>query len=151
MGILQQETSKKITKSQKRHLKKVEKRKLRKEQRKAKQLKEQQESGKLIEENHNGGLYSPEFTKKASTWYLQELVKLCVESISPESFLRGFRGLRPKLQTVLLKWSDELVRSSEFWFFKELLDRYRSNKEDASGLFEYCTKILKENGFIKWI
>lgn len=136
-----------ITKSQKRHQKKVAKRKAKKEQRKAKQLKEQQESGKLIEENHNGGLYSRDFTRKAVIWYIGELVKLCKESSTdPSRFIIGFRGLRPKLQTLLLKWSDDLERTGEFWFFMELLDRYRANKEDSAGLFNYCSEILSLKG-----
>ena len=128
-----------ITKSQKRHQKKVAKRKAKKEERKAKQLQAQANSGKLIEENHNGGLYSPEFTAKAALWYIRELSKLCVESRpDPDKFIIGFRGLRPKLQTLLLKWSDDLERTSEFWFIMELLDRYRADKNDSRGLFEFC-------------
>ena len=136
-----------ITKSQKRHQKKVAKRKAKKEQRKAKQLKEQQESGKLIEENHNGGLYSRDFTRKAVVWYIGEIIKLSRDSlVDPNRFIIGFRGLRPKLQTLLLKWSDDLERTGEFWFFMELLDRYRANKEDSIGLFNYCLEILSLKG-----
>lgn len=136
-----------MTKSQKRHQKKVAKRKAKKEQRKEKQLRDQQESGKLIEENHNGGLYSAEFTRKAVTWYIKELVSLCKNvSQEPEKFLIGFRGLRPKLQTVLLKWSDDQERTGEFWFFMELLDRYRANKEDGIGLYNYCVEIFNAKG-----
>ena len=132
-----------LTKSQKRHMKKVEKRKAKKNLRKEKQKREQEASGKLIEENHNGGLYSPEFTRKAVVWYVKELVNLCINSQGdPGRFLIGFRGLRPKLQTTLLKWSDDVERTGEFWFFKELLDRYRANKEDGMGLYEYCNEIF---------
>lgn len=152
MDIKEQEKSEKktgITKSQKRHMKKVEKRKAKKNLRKEKQKREQEASGKLIEENHNGGLYSAEFTKKAVTWYVGELVKLCQNSGGdPDRFLIGFRGLRPKLQTTLLKWSDDLERTGEFWFFKELLDRYRNNKEDGMGLYEYSNEILTIQGFL---
>lgn len=152
MDIKEQEKSEKktgITKSQKRHMKKVEKRKAKKNLRKEKQKREQEASGKLIEENHNGGLYSAEFTKKAVTWYVGELVKLCQNSGGDsDKFLIGFRGLRPKLQTTLLKWSDDLERTGEFWFFKELLDKYRGNKEDGMGLYEYCNKILTIQGFL---
>ena len=122
MDTNQQENYRKdgITKSQKRHQKKVAKRKAKKEQRKAKQLQEQLNSGKLIEENHNGGLYSPEFTVKAAIWYIKELIRLCQECESdPDKFIIGFRGLRPKLQTLLLKWSDDLERTGEFWFIME--------------------------------
>lgn len=150
MDIKEQETLKKtLTKSQKRHQKKVAKRNAKKALRKEKQLREQEQSGKLIEENHNGGLYTPEFTKKAVLWYVDELVKLCVNSEGdPDRFLVGFRGLRPKLQTTLLKWSDDLDRSGEFWFFKELLDIYRANKEDGMRLYEYCNKVLSIQGFL---
>ena len=138
-----------LTKSQKRHMKKVEKRKAKKNLRKEKQKREQEASGKLIEENHNGGLYSPEFTRKAVVWYVKELVNLCINSQGdPGRFLIGFRGLRPKLQTTLLKWSDDVERTGEFWFFKELLDKYRVNKEDGMGLYEYCNEIFSIQGIL---
>ena len=113
-----------ITKSQKRHLKKVEKRKAKKEQRKIKQLKEQEASGKLIEENHNGGYYSVEFTLKAI-----------------ERFLKDIQCMRLKYQTLLLKWSPDLPRNSEFYFIMEILDYYRENKENSEeGLRNIVTK-----------
>ena len=62
-----------LTKSQKIHLKKVEKRKKKKEERKLKQQIEQEASGKLIEENHNNNYYSTEFTIKALNMYIKEL------------------------------------------------------------------------------
>lgn len=141
---------KSITKSQKRHQKKVEKRRLKKEIRKKKQLQEQLESGKLIEENHNGGLYSPEFTRKAAIWYIDELSKLCKNcSGDHDKFLIGFRSLRPKLQTTLLKWSDGLERTGEFWFFKKLLEIYWMDKNTGKNVYEYCQYILTVQGFLE--
>lgn len=152
MDIKKPEISEKksMTKSQKRHQKKVEKRKIKKEIRKKKQLKEQQESGKLIEENHNGGLYSPEFTRKAVTWYIGELSKLCKDCLGDTNrFLIGFRSLRPKLQTTLLKWSDDLERTGEFWFFKKLLEMYWEDKSTGKNIYEYCQYILTIQGFLE--
>lgn len=152
MDIKKPEISEKksMTKSQKRHQKKVEKRKIKKEIRKEKQLKEQKESGKLIEENHNGGLYSPEFTRKAVTWYIEELSQLCKDCLGdPNRFLIGFRSLRPKLQTTLLKWSDDLERTGEFWFFKKLLETYWEDKNTGKNIYEYCQYILTIQGFLE--
>ena len=130
-----------ITKSQKRHLKKVEKRKAKKEQRKIKQLREQEESGKLIEENHNGGYYSTEFTIKAINRYLKDLYEW-----SGINFLRYFQGMRLKYQTLLLKWSPEFPRNMEFYFFKDLLDYYRNNKENSEeGLKTIVTNYFNKN------
>lgn len=125
-----------ITKSQKRHLKKVEKRKAKKEQRKLKQKQEQEASGKLIEENHNGGYYSPEFTVKAYTRYLEDL-----EKWNGEYLTRYIQGMRLKYQTLLLKWAPELPRNQEFYFFMRILDYYRENKENPEeGLRKMCGK-----------
>ncbi len=125
-----------ITKSQKRHLKKVEKRKAKKEQRKLKQLREQEASGKLIEENHNGGYYSPEFTVKAYQRYLDDLMKW-----NGEYLTRYIQGMRLKYQTLLLKWSPNVPRNQEFYLFMNILDYYRENKENSEeGLREICGK-----------
>lgn len=119
-----------ITKSQKKHLKKVEKRKEKKEQRKLKQQAEQEASGKLIEENHNRGYYSTEFTLKAIEYFIKNLSEWKGE------FLTGYiQCMRLKYQTLLLKWSPELPRSSEFYLLMMLLDYYRENKNNSeSGL-----------------
>ena len=125
-----------ITKSQKRHLKKVEKRKEKKEQRKIKQLKEQEASGKLIEENHNGGYYSVEFTLKAVERFLKDLGEWQGEFLT-----RYIQCMRLKYQTLLLKWSPDLPRNPEFYFIMEILDYYRENKENSEeGLRNIVTK-----------
>lgn len=125
-----------ITKSQKRHLKKVEKRKAKKEQRKIKQLKEQEASGKLIEENHNGGYYSTEFTLKAIERFLKDLGEWQGDYLT-----RYIQCMRLKYQTLLLKWSPDLPRNSEFYFIMSLLDYYRENKENSEeGLRNIVTK-----------
>lgn len=142
-------SNKVITKSQKRKQKKVEKRKIRKEKRKAKQLLEQQQSGKLIEENHNGGLYSSEFTEKASVWYMNMILeKLFEMNDNPNRFLLFFRTIRSKIQTLVLKWSDEYPRDFAFYFLVELQDIYRDNKENGGLLLEYCKTKFKECGMI---
>jgi hypothetical protein len=115
-----------ITKSQKRHLKKVEKRKAKKEQRKIKQLREQEASGKLIEENHNGGYYSQEFTKKALDRFLKDLGEW-----NGEYLTRYIQCMRLKYQTLLLKWSPDLPRNDGFYFIMSILDYYRENKENS--------------------
>lgn len=131
-----------ITKSQKRHLKKVEKRKAKKEQRKLKQLREQEASGKLIEENHNGGYYSPEFTVKAITRYLNDL-----GSWKGEYLTRYIQGMRLKYQTLLLKWSPELPRNTEFYFIMTILDYYRNNKENSEdGLRNLVNSFYNRSG-----
>ena len=119
-----------ITKSQQKHLKKVEKRKEKKEQRKLKQQIEQEASGKLIEENHNNGYYSTEFTIRALNRYIKEL------SEWSGKFLTGYiQHMRLKYQTLLLKWSPELPRNKEFYFLMIILDWYRENKDNSeSGL-----------------
>ncbi len=117
-----------ITKSQKRHLKKVEKRKEKREQRKLKQQAEQEASGKLIEENHNGGYYTTEFTIKAIDRYIKELSEWNGE------FLTGYiQCMRLKYQTLLLKWSPDLSRNSEFYLLMMLLDCYRELKENSES------------------
>jgi hypothetical protein len=115
-----------ITKSQKRHLKKVEKRKAKKEQRKIKQLREQEESGKLIEENHNGGYYSSEFTLKALERFLKDLGEW-----QGDCLIRYIQCMRLKYQTLLLKWSPDLQRNDGFYFIMSILDYYRDNKENS--------------------
>ena len=115
-----------ITKSQKRHLKKVEKRKIKKEQRKLKQKQEQEASGKLIEENHNGGYYSPEFTEKALQRFLKDLGEWKGEYLT-----RYIQCMRLKYQTLLLKWSPEIPRNKGFYFLMSILDYYRENKENS--------------------
>lgn len=115
-----------ITKSQKRHLKKVEKRKAKKEQRKIKQLREQEESGKLIEENHNGGYYSSEFTLKALERFLKDLGEW-----QGDCLVRYIQCMRLKYQTLLLKWSPDLQRNDGFYFIMSILDYYRDNKENS--------------------
>lgn len=115
-----------ITKSQKRHLKKVEKRKAKKEQRKIKQLREQEESGKLIEENHNGGYYSSEFTLKALERFLKDLGEW-----QGDYLIRYIQCMRLKYQTLLLKWSPDLPRNDGFYFIMSILDYYRDNKENS--------------------
>lgn len=115
-----------ITKSQKRHLKKVEKRKIKKEQRKLKQKQEQEASGKLIEENHNGGYYSPEFTEKALQRFLKDLGEW-----EGEYLTRYIQCMRLKYQTLLLKWSPEIPRNKGFYFLMSILDYYRENKENS--------------------
>lgn len=115
-----------ITKSQKRHLKKVEKRKAKKEQRKLKQKQEQEASGKLIEENHNGGYYSPGFTEKALQRFLKDL-----KNWEGEYLTRYIQCMRLKYQTLLLKWSPEIPRNEGFYFLMSILDYYRENKENS--------------------
>lgn len=132
-----------LTKSQKKHLKKVAKKRVRSEKRKEKQLLEQQMSGKLIEENHNGGEYSPEFTEKAASWHIRELTDRLPNLEDPEKFLLYFRSRRPKYQTLLLKWSGQLPRDSRFYFLKGLLDLYWQNKTDGEALKAYTTGYLE--------
>jgi len=132
-----------LTKSQKKHLKKVAKKRVRSEKRKEKQLLEQQMSGKLIEENHNGGEYSPEFTEKAVSWHIRELTDRLPNLEDQEKFLLYFRSRRPKYQTLLLKWSGQLPRDSRFYFLKGLLDLYWQNKTDGEALKAYTTGYLE--------
>ena len=132
-----------LTKSQKKHLKKVAKKRVRSEKRKEKQLLEQQMSGKLIEENHNGGEYSPEFTEKAATWHVRELSERLPDLTEPDRFLLYFRSRRPKYQTLLLKWSSRLPRDSRFYFLKGLLDLYWQNKTNGEALRVYSTDYLE--------
>ena len=142
-------SKKPITKSQKRKQKKVEKRRNRKEKRKAKQLLEQQQSGKLIEENHNGGLYSPEFTEKASIWYMNMILEKFLEmNDNPSRFLLFFRTIRSKIQTLVLKWSTEYPRDFAFYYLVEMQDIYRDNKENGEVLLECCRARFKECGMI---
>ena len=135
-----------LTKSQKKHLKKVAKKRVRSEKRKEKQLLEQQMSGKLIEENHNGGEYSPEFTEKAASWYIHELSERLPGLTDPDKFLLYFRSRRPKYQTLLLKWSSQFPRDHRFYFFKNLLDLYWKNKTDGEALKVYSTNYLGHTG-----
>lgn len=142
-------SKKPITKSQKRKQKKVEKRRNRKEKRKAKQLLEQQQSGKLIEENHNGGLYSSEFTEKASIWYMNMILEKFLEmNDNPSRFLLFFRTIRSKIQTLVLKWSNEYPRDFAFYYLVEMQDIYRDNKENGELLLECCRARFKECGMI---
>ena len=135
-----------LTKSQKKHLKRVAKKRVRSEKRKEKQLLEQQMSGKLIEENHNGGEYSPEFTEKAASWHIHELSERLSSLEDPERFLLYFRSRRPKYQTLLLKWSEQLPRDSRFYFLKGLLDLYWQNKTDGEVLKTYTANYLGYTG-----
>jgi hypothetical protein len=138
-----------LTKSQKKHLKKVAKRRVRSEKRKEKQLLEQQRSGKLIEENHNGGEYSPEFTDKAASWHLRELFERFPKFTDISQFLLYFRSRRPKYQTLLLKWSSGLPRDSRFYFLKELLDTYWKDKTDGEALKTITEGYLEHTGTIQ--
>ena len=138
-----------LTKSQKKHLKKVAKKRVRSEKRKEKQLLEQQMSGKLIEENHNGGEYSPEFTEKAASWHIRELTERLPILTDPDRFLLYFRSRRPKYQTLLLKWSGQLPRDSRFYFLKGLLDLYWQNKTDGEALKAYATGYLEYTGSLQ--
>jgi len=138
-----------LTKSQKKHLKKVAKKRVRSEKRKEKQLLEQQASGKLIEENHNGGEYSSEFTEKAVSWHIRELSERLPDMVDPEKFLLYFRSRRPKYQTLLLKWSSQLPRDSRFYFLKGLLDLYWQNKTDGEALKFYTESYLGHTGSFK--
>ena len=131
-----------LTKSQKKHLKRVAKKRVRSEKRKEKQLLEQQMSGKLIEENHNGGEYSPEFTEKAASWYVREIAERLPELTDSNRFLLYFRSRRPKYQTLLLKWSSQLPRDQRFYFLKGLLDLYWQDKTDGKILKTYSENYL---------
>ena len=135
-----------LTKSQKKHLKKVAKKRVRSEKRKAKQLLEQQNSGKLIEENHNGGEYSPEFTEKAAAWHIRELTERLPGLFEPSRFLLFFRSRRPKYQTLLLKWATGLPRDDRFYFLKGLLDLYWTDKNNGEALRAYSENYLVSTG-----
>lgn len=135
-----------LTKSQKKHLKRVAKKRVRSEKRKEKQLLEQQMSGKLIEENHNGGEYSSEFTEKAASWHIRELSERLPGLIESDRFLLYFRSRRLKYQTLLLKWSSQLPRDTRFYFLKGLLDLYWQNKTDGEALKTFATNYLEHTG-----
>lgn len=132
-----------ITKSQKKHLKKVAKNKAKKEKRKNLQAAEQRAAelnGRLIEENHNGGPYSPEFTKKAEKYYIEKLLNSFKES--PDQFLKLFRAERLNLQKLVLKWSDQEKRTSSFFFLVDLLDSYQEDRENGTVLIQYISDII---------
>lgn len=137
-----------VTSSQKKKEKKVARRKMRYDRHVTKQTIEQQTSGKLIEENHNGYDYSPEFTERAVSWHLGNLwMKTGKYRGEKEKFGLFFRGLREKLQTLLLHWPDQKNRDWRFWFILDLLDTYREGKLGASGaLWEKCKNKFEELG-----
>lgn len=78
------------------------------------------EQGILIEENHHGGPYSPEFTLQSREFWLHKL-----STCPPERFNFFFCQSRPRLQTLILKWSDQVEWGEEFFMIKYLLDVYR--------------------------
>lgn len=135
-----------LTKSQKKHLKHVAKKRVRSEKRKEKQLREQEASGKLIEENHNGGDYSPEFTDKAANWFLRELQG----HLETNGFLLFFRTRRPKYLSLILKWNLQYPRDPRYDFFKGLLDLYWEDKNDEEKIKEYTKSFLGNTGLL-WL
>ncbi len=133
-----------LTKSQKKHLKKVAKKRVRSEKRKAKQLQDQESSGRLIEENHNGLDYSPEFTDKAASRHLSDLQE--VLGLDPDQFLYFVRTRKSKYIDLVLKWPTMYPRDSRFWFFKELLDLYWANPGNGQILKSHATSYLECSG-----
>lgn len=144
-----------ISKSQKRHLKKVQKNHEKRELRKQKQLEEQrrtEERGiRIIKENNNQGPYSPEYTLKASEFYYESIQKAYLESLgqkSPASHLyHRFQELKSGIQDLLILWSDQVERDLHFFFFKELLDCYRDHPKEADPLWNYTLNVI--SGFIR--
>lgn len=113
-----------LTKSQKRHLKKVAKRKAKKEERKSKQLQEQE--GKFIWENlRRDQDYSPEFTSKAATKLIED-IKRAID----------VRDRKEDIQKLLLRWPTEYPRDQRFYYLKRLLDTYRALKENSKETLE---------------
>lgn len=137
-----------VAPSQLKKQKKIERRRARYTKHVIKQTIEQQTSGKLIEENHNGYDYSPEFTSRAISWHLGNLwMKTNKYRGDHEKFGLFFRGLREKLQTLLIHWSPKRKRDWTFWFIMDLLDTYRDGKLEASDiLWEKCAKKFKDLG-----
>ena len=137
-----------VTSSKIKKTKKIARRKERYQKHVTKQTVEQQTSGKLIEENHNGYDYSPEFTSRAVSWHLGNLwMKTNKYRGDHEKFLLFFRGLREKLQTILLHWSRLRRRDWSFWFIMDLLDTYREGKlESKDILWEKCATKFRELG-----
>lgn len=138
-----------LSKSQKRKQKKRNKRHQKTELRKSLQAEEQRkaiEAGRLIEENHNGGPYSPEFTREAEKYYITSLVHQYCEAIkldkAGEYFLKFFREIRVHLQTLALKWSDGYERTESFFFIVGLLDVYRDNKTDGYKLLRFISDVM---------
>lgn len=121
-------------------LRKQEKKKSKKEFRIAQQKREQEESGKLIEENHNGLDYSEDYIKRAIESYNKKIFGWVETEVLSERFLFLFRGIREGLQTLVLKWP-EILRDKNFYFYVELLDIYRSNRENGE---------LIRKGIEKW-
>lgn len=112
-----------ITKSQKRHLKKVAKKKAKREERKAKQLHEQE--GKFIWESKGNQDYSPEFISKAASKLIEDIKKAI-----------DVRTYKESIQKLLLRWPPEYPRDQRFYYLKKLLDTYRDLKENSREALE---------------
>ena len=129
------------SKSKKRKLKKQEQARQKRAARRERQEQEQSESGKLIEENHNGGLYTAEYTEKAADWIWNLVLGQAQElgTSDLKYFMFFFRTWRPRSPTLILKWSDDVPRDTRWTLFVNLLDIYRETKEEAGELL--LTKI----------
>lgn len=125
-----------LSKSQRKHLKKIIKKRDRRDKHINKLIESQMNSTKLIEENHSGGDYSCEFTMKAEDYYVNYFWNSWVSMVDdPNRFLYSFQKIRPKLQTLLLKWPFyNYPRNQNFDYFKSLLDTYRENKGSSGEL-----------------
>lgn len=102
------------------------------------------ESGKLIEENHNSGPYSKDYTEELSKRLVGRLKTAADLAVNAEEtnqflmqangnrndmFINFFRRYKNKIRDLILHWSPELNRGSEYYYLKQLLEVYWDSPE----------------------
>lgn len=84
--------------------------------------------GKLIEENHNGGPYSPEYTRDISSRLVTRISNAREDAYKTDnpnaSFLVYFRALKRKIQDTIIHWNPIVPKFNEYHFLKGLLEIY---------------------------
>jgi len=118
-----------LTKSQKKHLKKVAKKREKSEIRREKQELHKKTSKKVIRDNRGIKDYTPEFTKEASERYIEDLKKVISEGI-PDRILWYVISYKKRYLELLLKWSGP--KNHIYYFLKGLLESYWDNGEVQS-------------------
>ena len=130
-----------LSNSQKRHLKKVSKRKLKSNVRREKQLEEQKNSSKLIKENNNGQDYSTDFIEKASSWLVNPLRNKL--SLDPDKFYGYIQNQKKKYIDLLLGWKDN--RDWRFEMLSKIVELYMTGS-DGKTIQNYTKSILESTG-----
>lgn len=127
--------SENLSKSQKRHIKRVIKKRDIRDKHIDKLCTQQMTSTKFIKENHNNGDYTKDFTIEASNHYLKTLWnEWQLNCDNGNRYLLSFRRIKSDLQSLLLQWNPEVPRNDTYNLIKTLLDTYRENKEDGNNL-----------------